>query len=273
MTDDSAKSTTGTKPPGTSASAASRTRRWRWRVAAKLILTVLVVYLTWQFTSRVGWREVGARLAASSPSWVLVALALLVSRFAAWHHRWQLALVPLGPLAPQLTRFFILLSAVFVNHVTPTGRILGGIFRARYLTRYSRQSFATLYGAVLVDILSNQVVLFIATWLAVVALAWRLGRFGLAGFGTILLALLVAAAAFWVRRRVRHGKPIVGTDWLRRRVSRAGPKLEVLLAGGRETLRSFALLVTDRGLQARMGLWGIVVYAVNIAAQWSILSW
>lgn len=255
-----------------SADRVRRTRPWwlsrRWRLAAKAVIMAVVLYLTWRFSRRVGWDQVADRLLASDPRWVALGVALLLARFASLQHRWHLALARLGSLPGQIVQFFVLLSAIFVNHVTPTARVLGGVFRARYLVRPKGPSFAALYGTVLVDVVSSQAVLILMTWLAIVLLAWHENRVGLAWLAGVLLFVVVGAAALWLRRREADERGERLSDRLRHWLSSRETKHEAFVEGSQETVGLLFDLLSDRRLQSRMAGWGAAAFLVNAAAQW-----
>ena len=251
---------------------APKSRPWwaarRWRLAAKLVLTASVLYLTWRFASRVDWRQVVDRLLGSDTRWVAVGVAFLLGRFAALHHRWSLALYRLGEVPGRVVRFFVLLTAIFVNHVTPTARILGGLFRARYLVRESGPTFGDLYGTVLVDVVSNQLVQILLTWLAIIVLAVDQGRNGLAWTGAALLAIVLSAGAFWLRRREPGTGGGALSNRLRRWAAQRDPKHEALVETSHEAVGTIVELLSDRRLQWRMAAWGAVAFLANVGAQW-----
>ncbi len=258
-------------PPAVSPEPIESARHPHLRSAFKLLLVGLALFLVWRLASRVGWREVGERMVEVGPMPLLVSALLLFGRYVAVNLRWSLALHRLGPQPHHLVRILMLFTAAFVNHITPAARVLGGILRARYLGRYQSHPFSELYGVVLADQVSHHLVHLVLTWLALVAMAWQVGKQKtalIAGLALPALALVVTYAV-----RTRHSKrwrPI--TDLARRIARRQESRLSPLLAGGRDAFRRFREIFEDRGLQVRMSIFGVAFFLLNVLAQWVIFT-
>ncbi len=238
--------------------------------AARVLLVVLALWLAWRLAAGVRWGELSGLLGGASRVGIGAAAVCLAARFAGNHVRWALALRRLEPRSSPPTRFFILLAAVLVNHLTPAARVLGGLVRARYLAVREEHGFATLYGVVLADQVSHQVVQAVLTWLALIALAWRLGLVAAA----VLLAVPLAALAVGLIARRRGRRADRGAGWvgraLRGLVERRVEGEGRLRAGGREALGQFRAILADRGLQWRMAALGVLFFVLNVLAQWLI---
>ncbi|MGB5891101.1 MAG: lysylphosphatidylglycerol synthase transmembrane domain-containing protein [Thermoanaerobaculia bacterium] len=243
----------------------------RLRSVLKLLLVGMALFLVWRLASRVGWREVGERMAEVGPMPLLLSTLFLFGRYVAVNLRWSLALHRLGPQPHHLVRILMLFTAAFVNHITPAARVLGGILRARYLGRYQSHPFSELYGVVLADQVSHHLVHLVLTWLALVALAWQVGQQKtalIAGLALPALALVVTYAVH--TRHSERWRPI--TDLARRMAKRQESRLSTLLEGGRGAYRRFREIFADRNLQFRMAIFGVAFFLLNVLAQWVIFS-
>ncbi|MGB5878930.1 MAG: lysylphosphatidylglycerol synthase transmembrane domain-containing protein, partial [Thermoanaerobaculia bacterium] len=243
----------------------------RLRSVLKLLLVGMALFLVWRLASRVGWREVGERMAEVGPMPLLLSTLFLFGRYVAVNLRWSLALHRLGPQPHHLVRILMLFTAAFVNHITPAARVLGGILRARYLGRYQSHPFSELYGVVLADQVSHHLVHLVLTWLALVALAWQVGQQKtalIAGLALPALALVVTYAVH--TRHSERWRPI--TDLARRMAKRQESRLSTLLEGGRGAYRRFREIFADRNLQFRMAIFGVAFFLLNVLAQWVIFA-
>lgn len=258
-------------PPAAGPEPAGAAEQNRLRSVVKLLLVALALYLVWRLASRVGWREVGARMAAVGPVPLLLSTLFLFGRHVAVNLRWSLALRRLGPQPHHLVRILMLFSAALVNHITPAARVLGGILRARYLGRYQSHPFSELYGVVLADQVSHHLVHLVLTWLALVAMAWQVGQRETALIAGLALpaVALVATYAFHTRHSERW-RPV--TDLARRIARRQESRLSRLLAGGRGAFRRFREIFEDRDLQVRMSIFGVAFFVLNVLAQWVIFA-
>lgn len=226
----------------------------------------LSAWLLARGVAEIGWADLGRRLAAL-PAWAAGGtLLLLTVRFVALHLRWSPLLERLGALPPAGHRFAILMSAVLVNHVTPTARVAGGLLRGRYVSRWSGLPFSTVYGAVLLDQAAHQVVIGALTWLAFAAFAWWSGWRALA---VTALALLAGAAALAARHAARPtARATAGDDGDPGAVTR----LARLAAAGRRALATLRTLAGERRLRRRLALYSLLFAAATIAAQWLVFQ-
>jgi uncharacterized protein (TIRG00374 family) len=234
----------------------------------RLSIVVLAVYLIIRLGAGVGWSDLQSKMRGARQLPLAAAIFFLVARWWIWQHRWSLSLAAIGEDNRGGRRFAALTASILVNHMTPTVRILGGIFRARYLSRPYGGPFSRLYGAVLFDQIVHHAVTGLITWIAVVGAAWALDRRGVAI--TTSVALLFAAGVYvWrVSRTPDHGTGRRIGQFLfsraRRRVERLGP----ILDHGRETLRVLKRLFAEPGLIARAAIWSGAIFFSNVTAQW-----
>ena len=81
--------------------------------------------------------------------------------------------------------------------------------KKRLLTRWAAgRPFGILYGVVLYDQIAHHVVMITATWIALIATAWTVGRTGLSLAAAAALAAVAAGLFLWGRR----GRFIIKTD-------------------------------------------------------------
>ena len=244
--------------------------RWLLR-AAQLMVLVAVLVLAWRLLEQVGWRQLKLQMKGASHAGMIAAAAALTGRFLLLYLRWALVLRAADFRPTWLLGQAAQLAAVLVNHLTPTARLFGGILRARCVSRQLDQPFSKIYATVLVDQVSHQIVLGSATWLASIAVAAWSGFTGLAiGLG-LSLVLIVGALAFWRQQaRADNAQPIATLIGLK--AERRGKRLGPLFAGGRELFRSLRQSFSDVALQTRMAAIGILIFSLNVAAQWLIFD-
>ena len=258
-------------PPAPSPEPGGSAAQDRLRSAVKLLLVGLALFLVWRLASKVGWREVGVRMAQVGPLPLLLSALFLFGRYVAVNWRWSLALDRLGPQPHHLVRILMLFTAAFVNHITPAARVLGGILRARYLGRYQSHPFSELYGVVLADQVSHHLVHLVLTWLALVAMAWKVGQQETALIAGLALPAAALVATYAIRtRHSERWRPV--TDLARRIARRQESRLSPLLEGGRGAVRRFREIFEDRDLQIRMAIFGVAFFVLNVIAQWVIFA-
>lgn len=244
--------------------------RWLLR-ATQLVALAAILVLAWRLLEQIGWRQLWWRLRGVRAAWLTAAVAALVGRFFLLYLRWFLALRSAGFRPTWILGQASQLAAVLVNHLTPSARLFGGVLRARSVSRHIGQPFSQIYATVLVDQISQQVVLGSATWLALIAVAASSGFEGLAiGLG-LGLVLVVAALATWRQTaKPDNARPLATLVGLK--AERKGKRLGPLFAGGRELLRILRQSFSDVPLQIRMAATGSLIFALNVAAQWLIFE-
>ena len=239
----------------------------RWLVrSAQLAVLISILFLAWRLLEHIGWRQLWLRMKSADEAWMIAALAALVARFVLLYHRWFLALAAAGFRPGWLLGQTAQLAAVLVNHLTPTARLFGGVLRARYVSRWLGQPFAQVYATVLVDQISQQIVLGLITWLCLIAVAAWTGLTSLAVGLTLLLALLTTGLALWRHRaRADTARPIARLIGLK--AERRGKRLGPIFVGGREIVATLRESFSDGRLQASMAATGILIFVLNVAAQ------
>lgn len=244
----------------------------RWLIrAAQLVALAAILVLAWRFLEQIGWRHLLLRMQGARATWLIAAVAALMGRFFLLYLRWALALGAAGFRPPWILGQASLLAAVLVNHLTPTARLFGGVLRARFVSRQLGQPFPQIYATVLVDQISQQVVLGSVTWLALIAVAAWFGFDSLAvGLGLGLI-LVVTGLAIW-RQRAKSDNPRPFATLIGLKAERKGRRLGPLFAGGRELLRILRQSFSNVPLQTRMAASGCLVFSLNAAAQWLIFE-
>ncbi len=230
------------------------------------------LYLAWLLASRVAWSDLAERLRLARRVFVALALLCLVARFTAAHLRWSLALGKVGVQASPGLRLLSLASAILINHVTPTARLLGGVVRARYVRQRVAVPFSRLYATVLADQLSHHTSHAVVTWVALAIAAWQLGRYGVAVLVAASLPALLIVATLWSRWRREPRNSNLFIRLIRRSAERHQRRLGALVAGGRSLLDRLRDIFADRSLLGRMAGLSVAHLTLNAAAQWLLFT-
>ena len=247
-------------------------RGWTGHLAKFLLLSV-TLYFTIRFAQNLQWRELQIRLAAARPSLVLLAIGCLVFRFASVAIRWSLALSEFGgskaggSIGPFRRRFFILLASVFLNHVTPSARILGGMLRARYQARFQQKEFSTIYGTVLFDQVVQQGLTTLMTILSGLAFFWATGEIRWFYLGIAILVLLAAGTTVWIRLRGNRSSHPSLARIIQQKAQSQSRRLKGLVLGTSGAVRTFTYLLAQRPLRIKMPLMALAYVALTFAAQ------
>ena len=260
------RSTTENSDGDATKAAGSPWHRTALIVAAKTAAVALAVYLISRLVSGIGWQELRERALAADPVLLVVAAVLLSGRWLVWQHRWYLALAGLGEKNTHRRCFAALIASIFVNHVTPTARVLGGIVRTRYVARPWGGRFRRVFAATLFDQLVHHTVVGLATWLALISGAVILGRYKIASVAGLALAIVTLLVILRAAReeRAEPGVRSVLLRTARERVIHLAP----VLGRGRQTLQAVRSLLQMQGLVVRAALWSAMVFATTVAAQW-----
>lgn len=237
-------------------------------LALRLVIAGAALALTLLFASRIGWAELWARFRSADAVSLFAAVLLLLLRWAAWSHRWNLVLRRVTGPQPASRTFLAVMASVLVNLVSPWVRVLGGLSRARFLAAAAREPFAKVYGSVLYDQAIHHGVVFLVTWVALIAGATAVGRPILAGSSAALLVATLVALTLVARRRGSGPHPILA--FLERQALERPGRAGRWAAYGHEAGLHFARLFRDGPLLA----WSIVLSALmflsGAAAQWAI---
>jgi uncharacterized membrane protein YbhN (UPF0104 family) len=277
-----------------------RWRRWAGGLA-QLALLLAVVYFTGRLLSDVGLHQLGDRIREAAPALLLAATGALFARFVVWDVRWRLAFRELDATPGVAQSFFSLLGAVFVNLVTPSARIFGGLLRARYVSRSGERSFGRVYGVVLFDQVAHQVVVVITTCLALVGMAALLQIWWLAVSTAVVLVAAATVFSLWTQGRLGRRAPASGCDeeppaagldpatpppgeddlagnggfvgWLARVAARQierGGRAGSVYREGAEALRAIRFLLGCERLRRWAILLGLGFVLLNALAQWLV---
>ncbi|MBZ0113078.1 MAG: flippase-like domain-containing protein [Thermoanaerobaculia bacterium] len=254
---------------------------WKWFLKVTLLLLLLVVLL--RFFKGLDTEVLFGRVAGGDRRWWGAAVVLLGLRLLAWDSRWRRALKEVGVQALRSRTLPALLGAIFLNSVTPTGRVAGGVFRTRHAVREAEGGAAPIFGSVLYDQVLHQVVALAAAVLSVLVLGVATGQqlWVAAALGTVALVLALAwGIPAWSRLRVRqHGKAVADGSirrggwsglvrWTASRIERQGGRSLALVTEGRHSFREFRRLVRHRQLAwfgIVLSLWMILLLGL---AEW-----
>lgn len=225
-------------------------------------------YLVHRLVAAVGWREVGERLAEADPAIVALAVACLMGQLTLWAVRQRLSVRRLLETPPGWAIFLALMATAAANFLLPFARLLGGLLRARYLSRTSAPLAPkrVYYGAVLFDQAVHLLVMGSVTLVGLVGGAAALGRHRLALGLTVGLAAVVLAVGWSVRRRTGGGL----VRFLERRAARQEGIVGKLLAGSETAARVFFELAGSRSLWVSAVALGTGLFAFVAAAQWTV---
>lgn len=260
-------------------SARKRLRRVAvWGV--KALLLGLGLWLVWRLLAGLRWEDLTRRVEGASLPWLGVALVALVVRFGVWDERWRRAVRRLGKLPPRRVSGSILMTAVAVNTITPTVRLLGGVLRARYLARALGETAGRAYGSVLYDQVIHQTTGGLLTWLALIAAAAVTGRETAAAVLALALAATLASLLWWLwwsgRRQGRTWVGLLADRMVGKALGddesdgdEAG-RFRRLVAHGRDAVVVVRGLLADRRLHGEAFGLGVLFLLVNGWGQWAV---
>jgi len=248
-------------------------RTWVRRLVGVVILAV-AIYLVHRLVSAVGWEEVRERLAdASLPALGLAAL-LLVLQLALWSTRQWVGVRRITATPSAWAVFLSLVATAAANYMIPFARLVGGLLRARYLSRASRPRAPKriYYGAVLFDQTAHMAVMGAFTLTGLVAGAALLDRPLLAV--TIALVLIVAAigVTLWIRHRASGDGGVVAAfiRFLERRADRQQGMAGSFFSGSETAAKIYFRLLGSGSLWRLSALIGLGVFAAVAASQWVV---
>ncbi len=240
-------------------------RRPRWRrVRGAVASATFLVGAVWFMASNLGeegGRELGQRLLNAHPGYLALAACINLARYGAWALRWQWLMAPVVRTR-WLAAFRALMVSVFLNTVVPAARPLGGLIRARLLSRSAPGPSGPIYGGTLVDQFGYSIV---SALVGAACLPWafagdgRGGRGGPVAWTVGLLGLATITALIHPGLRGRLAA------WMRRRLPAAAGTVQGALAASRTLLgkgRTFALMAAG----------GTVVWFANAVVLW-IAGW
>lgn len=239
---------------------------------ARMLILVVVAFFVWRFIDRLGWDELAQRIGQAQKPIVALAFGSLATRFGLIYYRWSLVLKLLALPMSRLVVWTSLMTGVLLNHITPTARVLGGIVRARGLSKIYQVSFSSIYATILVEQLGNQLVQTVLLWVAVVPFAWKLGwprtAFAIGVVPPIVLAIWLA----WRRLRAPTSSSPQWSTLVGRRLKTQLRRLGAIAAGGRRIAEIFRTAFSDIKLQLRLVICGVGIVISNALALWLVLQ-
>lgn len=247
-----------------------RKKVWTQRLVGFAVFAA-AAYLVHRLVAEVGWGEVRARLADADLVLVAVAVAFLMVQLALWAARQRLSVRRILETPPGWTIFLALIATAAANFLLPFARLLGGLLRARYLSRTSAPLAPkrVYYGAVLFDQAVHLLVMGSVTLVGLVGGAAALGRPRLAAGLTAGLVAGGLGAWWWIRRQTGEtGGGLV--RFLERRAERREGIVAKLLAGSETAARIFFELAGNRALWLRAVALGAGLFAFVATAQWTV---
>jgi uncharacterized protein (TIRG00374 family) len=245
-----------------------RTTAWAQRLLGFAVLAA-AVYLVHRLVSEVGWDEVVQRLGEARLPWVAAVAACLVAQLATWAARQRLAVRRISSTPPGWTLFLALVATAAANFLLPFARLLGGLLRARFMSRSSspRIPKRVYYGAVLFDQVVHFLIMGTLTLVGLVLGADELGRPVAAAYIALGIVALAAVAGIWLHRRTgATGGGLV--RFLERRTAEREGIVGRFLASSETAAKIFFRLAADGVLWRRAGALGLGVFAFVAGAQW-----
>ena len=249
------------------------TRAWFRRLIGLAILAA-AVYLVYRLVSAVGWEVVRERLGDASLPAVVVAAVLLALQLALWATRQWVGVRRITATPPGWAVFLSLVATAAANYMIPFARLVGGLLRARYLSRASRPRAPkrVYYGTVLFDQTAHLAVMGGITLGGLVIGAALLGRPRLAVAIAVVLVVAAVAVTVWVRRRARRegGAVAAFIRFLERRAERKDGVAAGFFAGSETAAKIYFRLLGSGSLWRVSSLIGLGVFAAVAAAQWAV---
>jgi len=251
----------------------SRLSIWLRRLFG-LVILAFAIYLVHRLVSAVGWEEVRERLGEASLPAVAVAAVLLALQLALWSFRQWIGMRRIISTPPAWAVFLSLVSTAAANYMIPFARLVGGLLRARYLSRASRPRSPkrVYYGTVLFDQTAHLAVMGGFTLVGLVIGAALLDRPAVGVGVALALALGAVGVVAWVRHRA-GGDGGVGASFIRfleRRAERKKGVAGSFFAGSETAAKIYFRLLVSGWLWRRSIVIGLGVFGAVVAAQWTV---
>lgn len=256
----------------------SRKAAWTQRLIGLVVLAA-AIYLLDRLVSDVGWGEVRNRLAEARLPLLSIAVVCLVGQLALWAARQRLSVRRITETPPGWIIFLALVATAAANFLLPFARLLGGLLRARYLSRASSPLAPKriYYAAVLFDQAVHFLMMGTLTLAGLIGGAIVLGRPALAAGLGAALVLALGIGYLWVRRSLglkRDGRPGLRGGGLARFLERRAERQEGvfgrLLAGSETAARIFLRLVRNVPLWGQALALGAALFLFLATAQWVV---
>lgn len=251
-----------------------RGKAWAQRLIALVVLAG-AVYLVHRLVAEVGWEEVRERLTGAQRSWLAAAVACFFAQLAFWAFRQRLSIRRITETPRGWVISLALVATAAANFLLPFARLIGGILRARYLSRASspKAPKRIYYAAVLYDQLVHSLVMGTVTIAGVLGGAFVLGRTRLALVLAAVLLLAGLAGFLWYRRRAAAvGRKGAFVRFVERRAERREGMIGRVLAGSETAARIFVRLVRSGRLWWQTVALGVGVFLAVTAAQWAVFQ-
>lgn len=251
---------------------AHRGKVWSQRLLA-LVVFAAAVYLVHRLVAEVGWEEVRERLARARPQLVALAVVCFLFQLAFWAARQRLSIRRITSTPRSWVISLALVATAAANFLLPFARLIGGLLRARYLSRASspRTPKRIYYAAVLYDQLVHSVIMGSVAVAGLLGSALVLGRTSLALGLAAGLAAAGLGAALWYRRRAGGlGRKGAFVRFVERRAERREGMIGRVLAGSETAARIFLRLIRSGRLWWQTLALGSGVFLAVTAAQWAV---
>lgn len=246
-----------------------RRRLLSW--TGRLLLIAAAGGLAWWVLSRLDWARVGELVGDADRRWLAGAVLALALRPAAAAARWRSALRRLSGPAGWLWSYAAICGSLLVDHVTPTARLLSSVFRARWLGRREGRDTGRVLGSVFYEQAMHEIVMGLATIVAIVVVPALLGRWWLAAGAAVLGVLFVAGVYLWTKRR-GGGVARSIERFLGRKAEAASGKWQSALRHSGAAVEVIRALVRDRWLAVVSALWSLAFLNLNVLGQWAIFQ-
>lgn len=251
-----------------------RKATWPQRLIGLAVMAA-AIYLLHRLVSEVGWHEVRVRLAEARWPVVSMAVVCILGQLSLWAARQRLSIRRITATPPGWTIFLALVATAAANFLLPFARLLGGLLRARYLSRASDPLVPKriYYAAVLFDQSVHFLVMGTLTISGLIGGAFVLGKPSL-GI-TLCVGLVAAAGVVYLWARTRFGfnggwRRGALARFLERRAESQEGVIGRLLAGSETAARIFLRLVRNLPLWGQALALGVALFVFLATAQWAV---
>lgn len=139
----------------------------RLRITIQLLIVALCLAAVWWTVRKMGFQAVAEVALHAHLGWLCLSFVPIVLRFVVWSAKWQRMLRRTTDVSHGAV-FRAVLAGAFINLVTPTAKLGGGIARALMIHKATGLRKSVAYGWSLADQLTNS--LGNASLLAIIAI-------------------------------------------------------------------------------------------------------